>query len=94
MYPTYRSKGVEAVVVSLDPLATVDDLRGLQEAAGPESGLRFARDPAQTLARAYGVQSLETTVIIDRAGRIAYRDDGSTAAGTYRRELDRVVSGG
>ena len=51
----------------------------------------WATDGDQSLVRLLQVRSLGTTIIIDRQGRLAYRDDGATPYSTLRREVDDLL---
>ena len=51
----------------------------------------WAADTGQKLARLLQVRSLGTTIIIDRQGRLAYRDDGATPYSTLRQEVDDLL---
>ncbi len=55
------------------------DLQAFVQSDGiPASApMQWGVDPNDAIASAYHVQTLETTVVIDTHGQVAYRSDGS-----------------
>lgn len=81
-YREFRERGFEVVAVNVD-LLTDDANRNALVAANVrdyvnELGLTFTvlRDPRGAVERAYGVDRLPTSFLIDREGRIAHRQFG------------------
>ncbi len=87
----YREQGLEVLIVSADPYDTPPDLERFREAAqGPERHWAIDRDMTALVAP-YQVRSLDTTLIIDRQGRLAYRDGIPTPYDLLKRELEKVL---
>lgn len=59
-----------------------------QLGGGP--GLVYALDPQFTAVRAYQVRSLGTTVVIDDAGVVRFRDARTTSSDTLRAALQEA----
>ncbi len=77
-------------MVSTDPQdtpQTIEDFRN----RGDITPLPWAVDQTGEIARALGVNALETTVIVDREGEIVYQDTTSTDYETLKRELEEVL---
>lgn len=74
------TKGKEAprdlvvLVVGADSTETAADLAAFRQRAGGPSK-HWALDSKRQITRAYAVTALDTTVIIDREGQIAYRNN-------------------
>jgi peroxiredoxin len=79
---------VAIVAVSADPTDSPAALRRFAETAGARYG--FVHDKDGTLATAFGVRSLDTTVVVDSEGRIVFRDAVPTDQATLRRALSRA----
>ena len=77
-------------MVSTDPQDTpqaIEDFRQRGE-VGP---LPWAVDQSGEISRTLGVNSLETTVIVNREGEIVYRDTESSDYETLKSELKEVL---
>jgi peroxiredoxin len=79
---------VAIVAVSADPTDSPAALRRFADAAGARYG--FVHDNNGALTTAFGVRSLDTTVVVDSEGRIVFRDAGPTDQATLRRALSRA----
>jgi hypothetical protein len=78
------------LVVSNDPEDTPQTIEGFRQ-RGDIAPVPWALDQRGEATRALGVNALETTVIIDREGEIAYRDATSTDYETLKSELEEVL---
>jgi len=65
-------QGLQVFVVDVDPVDSPDALAGFRDRYVGD-GLDWVFDADQALTRAFGVTSLDTTVLIDTTGRVAYR---------------------
>jgi peroxiredoxin len=83
IHAEYAARGVDILAVNVDPYMTADDVADFKNAIG-DADYAWAQDESGTVTRAYGVRALETTVVIDRSGRVAYRDERTTMADDYR----------
>ncbi|SRR5579875_637253 len=74
-----KTQGAEVLAIDVNPGDRPTDLEAFVQSDGiPASApMQWGVDPNDAIARAYNVQTLETTVVIDRHGRVAYRSDGS-----------------
>lgn len=90
IYAAYADRGVDIVAVNIDPYMTLDDVRDFKTFVGGADYI-WAEDETGAVARAYGVRALETTVIIDRNGLIAYRDETTTSVDTYRAAIEPLL---
>ncbi len=77
-------------MVSNDPGDTPQTIEGFRQ-RGDIGSLPWALDQRGEATRALGVNALETTVIVDREGEIAYRDATSTDYETLKSELEEVL---
>jgi peroxiredoxin len=90
LYPAYRDKGVELLLVSADPNDTPQTIERFWRAAGIDP-LPVAIDETGEITRALNVGALDSTIIIDREGKVAYRDAVPTDAETLEKELKEVL---
>jgi len=88
LHASYRKRGLQVLVVDIDPRSTERALARFRAIANKGEYL-WALDTQQTIVRSYGVRTLDATIIIDREGRIAYRD----AFPTGFERLDDAVRG-
>jgi len=74
-----KIRGAEALAIDLNTGDQPADLQAFVQSAGiPASApVQWGIDTTGAIARAYNVQTLETTVVIDPRGQIAYRSDGA-----------------
>lgn len=91
VHKEYGRRGVEILALSVDPLDDAETFLLMKRAAGPGADYHWALDAKNAVTRAYDVKALETTVIVDPAGRIAYRDQVSTTFPMFKRELDKIL---
>lgn len=78
------------MMVSVDPSETERSIEEFNEAAGIEDPLPTALDDG-TIAREFGVNALETTIILDREGKVVFRETGPKDKQTLRRETEEVL---
>jgi peroxiredoxin len=87
----YGPQEVAILILSVDPFERKEDLLAMKQIAkGADHA--WAIDTDNKVTRAYGVTALETTVIIDRGGRIVYRDQATTSFEVFKRELDTILA--
>jgi peroxiredoxin len=74
-----KIRGAQALAIDLNTGDQPADLQAFVQSIGiPASApVQWGIDTTGAIARAYNVQALETTVVIDRHGQIAYRSDGA-----------------
>lgn len=88
LHASYRDRGLRVLVVDVDSRSTEQALARFRAVANRGEYL-WALDTRQEIVRGYAVRTLDATVIVDRDGRIAYRDAFPTG---YER-LDDAVRG-
>ena len=73
-----RAPGAQAVAIDLNAGDRASDLRGFIQATGlpANAPIVWGVDTSGAIARAYGVQVLETTVVINAQGHVAYTSAG------------------
>ncbi|GAC1670005.1 MAG: hypothetical protein NVS9B8_13160 [Candidatus Limnocylindrales bacterium] len=79
-------QGLQVFVVDVDPVDSPGALAGFRDRY-VGGGLHWVFDTDQTLTRAFGVASLDTTVLIDPSGRIAYRNTVPLSVAQLRRAI-------
>ncbi len=89
LYPEYKDEGLQVLIVSMDPNDTKETIEGFRQAGGI-SPLPWAIDETGEVSRSLDIRALDSTVIIDREGRIAYRDSAPTPYETLDKELREV----
>ncbi|MBX6773054.1 MAG: TlpA family protein disulfide reductase [Chloroflexi bacterium] len=72
IYQHDHARGLEVVMLDVDPSEGPAQWADFRQRSGNGPQL-WALDPGLQIAAAYGVTSLETSIIIDRQGRIAFR---------------------
>ncbi len=77
-------------MVSIDPSETEQSIEQFNEAAGMEEPLPTALDDG-TVARTFGVNALETTIMINRQGKVVFREIGPKDEEILWREVERVL---
>jgi peroxiredoxin len=90
LYPAYKDEGLEVLIVSADPNDSPDTIEYFKDAGGI-GDLPWAIDETGEFTRSFDVRALDSTVIIDREGKIAYRDAVPTERGTLEKELEEVL---
>ncbi len=73
LYEEYGDRGLRILAIDIDPRDTETQLARFRRLAGNGRYL-WARDLAQNVIRTYGVRALDTTIVIDRTGKVAYTD--------------------
>jgi peroxiredoxin len=81
---------VSIVAINIDPSATWDTINQFKQAAG-NGALVWAWDTDQKVTTAYQVTALDTTLILDREGRVVYRDETPTQYETLKTELEKLL---
>jgi thiol-disulfide isomerase/thioredoxin len=90
LYPAYRKRGLELLMVSADPNDTPAAIVRFRRIAGIDP-LPWAIDRTGAVARSVEVRALDSTVLIDREGRVTFRDAVPTDPETLRNELEKAL---
>lgn len=86
----FGKRGVRVLAIDADPGDSLGQLQKFMAEAG-NPPIEWAMDRSTAVTLAYRVRALDTTVIVDRAGRIVYRDEHPTDYGTLASVLERIV---
>jgi thiol-disulfide isomerase/thioredoxin len=89
LYQDFRARGVEVVAINLDEKRADAD-RFL--AARPHA-MTVAFDPKGQSAKAFGLEGMPSSFLIDRQGRVRFVHVGYShdTARTYRNEIDQLL---
>lgn len=90
LYPAYKDKGLNLLVVSLDPNDSPETIAGFKRAGGIGE-LPWAVDETGEFTRSLDVRALDSTIIVDREGKVVYRDAAPTDAKTLESKLKEVL---
>jgi hypothetical protein len=88
--PAYEDRGLNMVMVSIDPFETEQSIEAFHAQAGVEEPLPTVINGGN-IAQEFGVNALETTIILDQNGEEVYRDVTISDAETLRSELEGVL---
>jgi peroxiredoxin len=74
-----KIRGVEALAIDVNSDDRPADLQAFVQSLGiaATAPIQWGIDTNDAVASAYGVQTLETTVVIDPHGQVAYQSSGS-----------------
>lgn len=87
-----RDKGVEVVAINIVPeRASLGQWKAFWLYVGGGEDVLFAEDIGQRAVGVFNVRGLGTTIIIDRQGRVVYRDSGATTYWKLRSEVDKAL---
>jgi peroxiredoxin len=89
-FATYRSAGLRVFGIGVDD----DETRATEFAQAQSVAFALLLDPDKGAARAYDVDNLPMTVLIDRNGvvRYAHRDFGAKSDAAYLNELRELLN--
>lgn len=90
VHAEYAQRGVDILVLNVDPYTRAEDLLDFKDFVGGGDHA-WAQDEGNVVTLAYGVRALETTVIVGRDGRVAYRDERTTSLDMYRAALTPLL---
>ncbi len=88
--PAYEDRGLNMLMVSIDPSETEQSIEAFNNRAGVEDPLPTVINGAD-LAQQFNVNALDTTIILDRNGEEVYRDATISDAETLRTTLESVL---
>lgn len=86
----YADRGLQVLAIDVDTSETAAELDRFRHLV-PGATYRWALDPGNRVTLAYGVRAMDTTVVIDGAGRIVYRDEAPSSYATLRQALERAL---
>ena len=86
----YGDQGITVVAINTAPFASFEDWKQFWKSKDA-ADVTWAADEDGLLVRLFKVYSLGTTIIIDRRGRIPYRDDGATPYGLLRSKVEESL---
>ena len=88
--PAYEDRGLNMLMVSIDPFETELSIEAFNAQAGVEEPLPTVINGGN-IARKFDVNALETTIILDQNGEEVYRDVTISDAETLRAALESVL---
>src|ERR671925_624036 len=88
--PAYEDRGLNMLMVSIDPFETEQSIEAFNDQAGVEEPLPTVINGGD-IAQEFDANALETTIILDRNGEEVYRDVTISDAETLRAELESVL---
>ena len=80
------------LAINTAPWIPVEDWRDFWRSKGA-ADVSWVNDVGQQLLKSFEVTSLGTTIIIDRQGRVSYRDASATPYDVLRTEIEKTLSG-
>ena len=86
----FRTQGVQVLAINTAPWIPVEEWRDYWRSKGAED-VNWANDVGHRMLKEFDVTSLGTTIIIDRQGRISYRDAGPTPYDVLRTEIEKTL---
>ena len=86
----FKGRGVDVLVVDLGG-GPLDQAAAYYRSLGG-ADYRYATDPGFRVAKQYQVVALDTTVIVDPAGTVTFRDEVPTSPATLARALRKAVA--
>lgn len=90
LLPAYEDRGLNMVMVSIDPSETEQSIEAFNGRAGIDEPLPTVINGG-AVAEQFGVNALETTIILDQDGEEVFRDVAVTDAETLSAELDSLL---
>ena len=90
MQQEFRTQRVQVLAINTAPWIPVEDWRDFWRSKGAED-VSWANDVGQEMLKLFKVTGLGTTIIIDRQGRIVYRDGGATSYAKLRAEVEKAL---
>jgi PHP family Zn ribbon phosphoesterase len=83
-------RGIEVVAINIQPVYNIQQWKTFWKSLGAGDVL-WAQDTGYSAVAAYNVTALGTTIIIDRQGRITFRDSGGTSYDKLRTEVEKAL---
>jgi len=81
---------VRVVAVNIAPFHTLEEWRAFWRETGAGDVL-WAQDADGAAIRAFNINALGVTIVVDRRGRVIYRDEGPTPYERLRAAVDRAL---
>ncbi len=81
----YGHDQIDVLVLDVDPGDTAADIQAFREASGLSK--HWAHDAEGRVLKAFQVQALDSTIVIDRDGQIVYRDARPTSLAVLERTI-------
>ena len=86
----FANLGLSVVAINTAPFSSLEDWKKFWKSKDA-ADVTWATDTTGELVQQFWVYSLGTTIMIDRAGQIAYRDDGATSYEVLRTEVEKIL---
>lgn len=89
LYQEYSGQ-VNMLALDVDPSSTPESLQRFKQAAGNGS-FSWAFDTNSNVATIYGINYLDTTIILDSEGQIVYRGGFPASYAALKDELEKLI---
>jgi len=86
----FGDRGLSVVAINTAPWNSLEEWKEFWKSLDAADVI-WAADKDNQLVRQFKVYSLGTTIVIDRQGRISYRDNGATPYQTLRTEVEKIL---
>lgn len=86
----FGGRGVSVVAVNIASFSSLEDWKEFWKSLDA-ADVTWATDSEGGLVQLFKVYSLGSTIIIDRQGRISYRDGAATPYDTLRAEVQKIL---
>ncbi len=86
----FGDRGVSVVAINTAPFSSLEEWKRFWRSK-KAADVIWATDLDQELVRLFRVYSLGTTIIIDRQGRISYKDGGATPYSTLLSQVEPLL---
>jgi alkyl hydroperoxide reductase subunit AhpC len=90
LYQQDHRRGLDVVMLDVDTSEGAAQWADFRQRSGNGPQI-WALDKGLQIASAYGVTSLETSVIIDRQGHIAYRIGQTIPQGSLQQDVEKLL---
>lgn len=90
VHQEYRKRGLAVLAVDVESGDARTELARFQRLV-PNGDYLWTIDTAGDAVRAFQVRALDTTVVIDSEGSVAYRDEVPTSYPTLKQVIEQVL---
>lgn len=92
IYQEFGRQGLQVIAIDVEPTETRRQLEGFKNLVRGADYL-WAFDRTGAVLQAFQVRYLDTTIVIDGAGKVVHRDEVVTPYDVLRPAVQRVISG-
>lgn len=88
----FGDQGLRVIAVNMVPQDSLQQWQAYWKQLGAGDVIWAQDTPDGRVVQAFNIQGLGATVIIDRKGRVTYRDIGATSYNKLRTEVSKVLN--